>query len=102
NIAMIMMVLFENAVVFASRSELKSAFSMSPLKNPLLVFATIAAILIQVAAMYLPGLSDALQIHPVSIYQWVELVGVALLAFAAMELYKLMRRRYPLVNKESG
>ena len=30
NIAMIMMVLFENAVVFASRSELKSAFSSSP------------------------------------------------------------------------
>ncbi len=96
NIAMIMMVLFENAVVFASRSELKSAFDSSPLRNPLLVFGTIAAILIQVAAMYLPGLSDVLQIHPVSIYQWVELVGIALLAFAAIELYKFMRRRYPL------
>lgn len=96
NIAMIMMVLFENAMVFASRSELKSAFATSPLRNPLLVFGTIAAILIQVAAMYLPGLSDVLQIHPVSIYQWIELVGIALLAFAAIELYKFMRRRYPL------
>ena len=98
NIAMIMMVLFENAVVFASRSELKSAFSSSPLRNPLLVFGTIAAILIQVAAMYMPGLSDVLQIHPVSLYQWVELVGVALVAFAAIELHKLIRRRFPMIG----
>ena len=96
NGTMLLMVLFENSLVFASRSELKSAFSISPLKNPLLLFGTLAAVLIQVVAMQMPGLSDVLQIHSVPLDQWIELIGVALLAFAAVELYKLLRRRFPV------
>jgi Ca2+-transporting ATPase len=96
NSTMLLMVLFENALVFTSRSELKSAFSISPLKNPLLVLGTLAAVLIQVAAMYTPWLSDVLQIHPVSLYQWIELLGIALMVFATMEFYKFLRRRFPV------
>jgi magnesium-transporting ATPase (P-type) len=95
NSTMLLMVLFENAMVFTSRSELKSAFSTSPLKNPLLIFGTLAAVLIQVAAMYMPWLSDVLQIHPVPLDQWVELLGIALVVFAVMEIYKFLRRRFP-------
>jgi Ca2+-transporting ATPase len=96
NSTMLLMVLFENALVFASRSELKSAFSTSPLRNPLLVFGTMAAVLIQVAAMYMPWLSDVLQIHPVSLDQWIEFLGIALVVFAAVEVYKFLRRRFPV------
>lgn len=94
NSTMLLMVLFENAMVFTSRSELKSAFSTSPLKNPLLLFGTLAAILIQVAAMYMPWLSDVLGIHPVPLEQWTIFLGIALAIFAVMEIYKLMRQRF--------
>ena len=94
NSTMLLMVLFENAMVFTSRSEIKSAFSTSPLKNPLLIFGTLAAVLLQAAAMYMPWLSDVLQIHPVPLDQWIELLAIALMAFVVMEAYKLLYRRF--------
>ncbi len=99
NSTMLLMVLFENALVFASRSELKFAFSTSPLKNPLLVFGTLAAVLIQLVAMYMPGLRDVLEIHSVPLDQWIGLLGIALMVFAAMELYKFLRRRFPITGQ---
>ncbi len=94
NTTMLLMVLFENAMVFTSRSEQKLAFSTSPLRNPLLLFGTLAATLIHVAAMYIPWLSDVLRIHPVPLDQWIELLGIALAVFAVMEVYKLLRGRF--------
>lgn len=94
NITMLLMVFFENAMVFTSRSELRSAFSTSPLRNPLLVLGTVAATLIHVAAMYTPWLSDVLRIHPVPLDQWVELLAAALAVFAVMEAYKILHRRF--------
>ncbi|MFB3764263.1 MAG: cation-translocating P-type ATPase [Methanotrichaceae archaeon] len=93
NSTMLLMVLFENAMVFTSRSEIKSAFSTSPLKNPLLIFGTLAAVSFQAAAMYIPWLSDVLQIHPVPLNQWINLLAIALTAFAVMETHKLLLRR---------
>lgn len=93
NITMLSMVLFENAMVFTSRSELKSAFSTSPLKNPLLLFGTLAATLVQVAAMYMPWLSGVLHIYPLPLDQWIELIGLAFAALATIEAYKFVRRR---------
>lgn len=94
NIAMLLMVLFENAMVFTSRSELRSAFSINPLRNPLLIFGTTAATLIHVAAMYLPWLSGVLHIHPVPLDQWIELLAAALAVFAVMEAYKILHKRF--------
>ncbi len=94
NTTMLLMILFENAMVFTSRSEQKLAFSSSPLRNPLLLFGTLAATLIHVAAMYIPWLSDVLRIHPVPLDQWIELLGIALAVFAVMEVYKLLRGRF--------
>ncbi len=96
NTTMLLMVLFENAMIFTSRSELKSAFSTSPLKNPLLILGTLAAVLIQAAAMYMPWLSDVLEIHPVPLNQWILLLAVAIAVFAVMEVYKILRRRFPV------
>jgi len=95
NNTMLLMVLFENAMVFASRSELHPTLRMSPLRNPLLLFGTLGATLIHVAAMYTPWLSDVLRIHPVPLDQWTELLVMALAVFAAMELYKVVRQKLP-------
>lgn len=94
NITMLLMVLFENAMVFTSRSEIGSALSTSPLRNPLLLFGTTAATLIHVAAMYLPWLSGVLHIHPVPLNQWIELLAAALAVLVIMEVYKLLYRRF--------
>jgi Ca2+-transporting ATPase len=93
NMVLLLMVLFENFHVFNSRSELRSAFRHSPLRNPFLFFGTLAAQMIHIAAMYTPGLSSVLEIQPVTLEQWVVLFGMALSILVVMEVYKALRRR---------
>lgn len=91
NSTMLLMVLFENLQVFNSRSELRSAFRHSPLRNPLLLFGTIAAQMVHITAMYTPWLQDVLEIRAVSLIQWLQLLALAVLILAAMEVYKALR-----------
>ena len=93
NSTVLLMVLFENVHVLNSRSELRSALTHNPLRNPLLLFGTLIAQLIHIGAMYAPGLSDVLRIHPVSLGHWLELLGLALVVLVIMEMHKAVRRR---------
>jgi Ca2+-transporting ATPase len=99
NGTLMLMVLFENIHVFNSRSESLSIFRHNPLRNPLLLFGTIAAQLIHVTAMYTPWLSDVLQIKPISPQQWIELLGLALIVLVVMELHKVLVRRLAASRK---
>jgi magnesium-transporting ATPase (P-type) len=89
---LLLMVLFENVQAFNSRSETLSVFWHNPLRNRLLLFGTIIAQLVHIAAMYTPGLRDVLGIAPVSLDQWLALLGLALILLASMELQKGIRR----------
>jgi len=93
NGALLLMVLFENVQAFNSRSETRSALTHNPLRNPLLFFGTLAAQLVHIGAMYTPGLRDVLGVQPISLASWVELLGLALVLLAALELHKAWRRR---------
>ncbi|GAB6042210.1 cation-translocating P-type ATPase [Endothiovibrio diazotrophicus] len=93
NSALLLMVLFENVHVFNSRSETLSAFLHNPLRNPLLLFGTVAAQLIHIGAMYTPGLSGVLGAMPVTLEHWAEMLFVALLILVVLELHKLLWRR---------
>ncbi|MCX8206208.1 MAG: HAD-IC family P-type ATPase [Methanothrix sp.] len=93
NSTMLLMVLFENIQVFNSRSELRSAFSLSPTRNPILFFGTLGAQLVHITAMYTPWLSGVLNIGPVSLEHWGRLLTLALSILISMEAYKLVRRR---------
>ena len=75
------------------RSERLSTFRHNPLRNPLLLFGTLTAQLIHIAAMYTPWISDVLQIQPISPQHWLELLGFALSVLVAMELHKAIRQR---------
>ena len=88
-----LMVLFENIQVFNSRSESLSTFRHNPLRNPLLLFGTLTAQLIHIAAMYTPWISDVLQIQPITPQHWLELLGLALTVLVVMELHKALRQR---------
>jgi Ca2+-transporting ATPase len=96
NGTLLLMVLFENIHVFNSRSETLSAFWHNPLRNPILLFGTLAAQLVHIGAMYTPWISDVLGIQPVSIENWVELLVLALIVLVAMEFHKAVRNRFPV------
>ncbi len=91
NGTLLLMVLFENVHVFNCRSETRSLFRHSPLRNPLLLFGTAAAQLVHIGAMYVPGISDVLHIQPVSLQHWAQLLGLAFSVLVVMELHKQVR-----------
>ncbi len=94
NGTMLLMVLFENIHVFNSRSETKSAFFHNPLRNPFLLIGTVSAQLIHIAAMYMPWISDVLQIQPVSIELWTELLIMATSVLGVSEIHKWWRSHH--------
>ncbi len=93
NTVLLLMVLFENVMVFNCRAELRSAFHHSPLKNPFLLFGTLAAQGIHIAALYTPGLSGILEVAPVTFGLWAELLLLALTLLVAVEAQKALTRR---------
>ena len=86
---LMLMVLFENVHVFNCRSETRSIFQHSPMRNRILLFGTLAAQLIHIGAMYTPWINDVLGIQPVTITHWFELLALALTVTVVMELHKL-------------
>ncbi|MDH4189498.1 MAG: HAD-IC family P-type ATPase [Betaproteobacteria bacterium] len=92
NATLLLMVLFENVQVLNSRSETRSAFGHNPLRNKLLFFGTVLAQTVHIGAMYTPGLREVLRVQPVSPGLWLDLLCLALVLLAAMELHKLIGR----------
>lgn len=90
---LLMMVLFENVQAGNSRSETVSVLRLAPLRNPLLLFGTLAALALHVAAMHLPGLSGVLRIGPAGGAEWAVAAAAALLLAGAVDAEKTIRRR---------
>ncbi len=88
NLLFMMMVLLENVHVFNSRSETKSAFGLSPLRNPFLIGGVLLAQLLHISMLYLPLGQKVLSTEPVTIHQWLLLLLLALVLLVAMELHK--------------
>lgn len=93
NLTLMLMVLFGNIHAFSSRSEHRSMFHIRFLGNPFLVLAIPAAQIIHIGAMYTPGLSQVLEISPITAQQWLALLGVASLLLLAEEAHKYWLRR---------
>ncbi|MBI2388746.1 MAG: HAD-IC family P-type ATPase [Deltaproteobacteria bacterium] len=93
NETLLLLVLFENLQAGNSRSERRSLFSLPLLGNRLLFFGTIAAQLVHLGAMYVPGLREALHVTPVTFGRWLELAALAMTVLLASELHKALLRR---------
>jgi calcium-translocating P-type ATPase len=93
NLTLLLMVLFGNIHALSSRSETRSIFSMPLFSNLFLAAAVPFAQFVHIAAMYTPGLSDVLQIKPVTFSQWLTLAGVALILLVVEEIHKWWLRR---------
>ncbi|WP_373002280.1 cation-translocating P-type ATPase [Marinobacter sp.] len=93
NLTLMLMVLFGNIHALNSRSESRSLFSIPLLGNPFLMLAVPLAQLAHIGAMYTPGLSDVLQIQPISMTEWLQLLAFAMSLLIVEELHKILIRR---------
>ena len=94
NHLLLLMVLFENVHIFNSRSELVSAFRISPKRSPILMTGAAAAFLVHVLMLYLPWGRQLLETAPVSLTSWGLLMLAALSILFVMELHKAYWNRY--------
>jgi Ca2+-transporting ATPase len=92
-IALTTMVFFQFYQAFNCRSETESIFRMNPLGNPFLFFSVIAALLAQLAVLYLPSLQWVFRTVPLTAYEWLEIGIVSSTIIAAVEVDKLFIRR---------
>jgi Ca2+-transporting ATPase len=58
----------------------------------LLIISVITAQGVHIASMYIPGLSDVLEIHPVDGSTWLLLLGIAVTLLFFDEIAKWVRR----------
>ncbi|MDI9244659.1 HAD-IC family P-type ATPase [Marinobacter sp. CHS3-4] len=93
NLTLMLMVLFGNIHAMQSRSEFRSLFRIPLLRNPFLILAVPLAQLAHIGAMYTPGLSDVLQIQPISVQEWLQLLAFAMSLLVVEELHKVLIRK---------
>lgn len=93
NVTLFLMVLFENVYVFCCRSETRSILRI-PLRDNLFVVAAVcAAQALHLAAPFIPGLRDVLEVTPLAPEVWLLLVPLAASLVAVVEIDKALRRR---------
>jgi magnesium-transporting ATPase (P-type) len=92
NAVLLLMVLFQIIHIGNCRSETKSAFALSPLRNPILLGGSALAMLIHIAMMHLPVGQTLLEAEPVKPSVWLALLGCALTVIVAIEIHKLVWR----------
>ena len=68
----------------------------------LLILAILGAQAIHIAAMYTPGLSAILQVEPVTLLQWAQLLMIALVLIVVDELHKRWHQRAIPGNQSYG
>lgn len=93
NITLLLMVLFENAHVFNSRSEKLSIFKIEHRRNLLLLLSVVFTQGIHISSLYIPFMQDLLHLEPVSIKEWSILLLIALGLVVVMEVEKKIAKR---------
>ena len=86
-----LMVFIQNIHVLNCRSEKKSVFVNSLLKNPFIIVAIFGSILLQVLVMEVPFLSSKLQTFSISWFQLIILFMISLTILPVIEIYKHLK-----------
>jgi Ca2+-transporting ATPase len=94
-VALTGMVLFQAFHVLNARSEFRSALTIDPRTNRLLVLGTLAAVGGHLLAMYLPPTQALLSIEPLDAATWARTVAVAASVIVAVEVHKRLRGSAP-------
>ena len=94
NITLLLMVLFENAHVFNSRSENHFLFKMNYSKNKFLWVSVLGAFSIHLFSMHNSFMQSVLKLEPVDSSLWIISFLIALLLIVVMESEKYIRTRF--------
>jgi len=97
-VALTTVVLFQNFHVGNARSEYRSAFLLSPLRNPFLLIAAVAATAVHALALYLPLTQFILRVEPIELEAWVRSALAALSVVVVVEAHKWLR--HPKLARE--
>jgi magnesium-transporting ATPase (P-type) len=89
NLLLLLMVWFENVHALNARSETRSVFRIPFAANPFLIVAIVAAQGLHIAAIYLPGLSDVLDLQPIALTDWLMVAAIAASLLIVGEILKL-------------
>jgi Ca2+-transporting ATPase len=92
-LAMTTMVFFQFFQAWNSRSEYQSIFRISPVSNPFLFYGMIAAILSQLAVVYVPFLQWVFQTEPITGIEWFGILLISMTVVGVVEVDKWWRRR---------
>ena len=88
-----LMVFIQNLHVINCRSERKSIFENSFVKNPFVLFTIIGSILLQILVMEVPILTKLLQTSPIPYLHLFILIILALPILTVMEAYKYFKKK---------
>ncbi len=99
-VALTTMVVFMAFHVGNARSEHRSVFRVNPFSNPFLFLATLSALGVHVAALYLPPTQYVLRVEPIGLAHWMMIVVVAATILLAIEAHKLLRHPRTRVASE--
>ncbi|MDA8218900.1 MAG: HAD-IC family P-type ATPase [Dehalococcoidales bacterium] len=91
-VAVTTMVLFQNFHIFNSRSFTRPFYTMNPFSNRFLLASIVAALGLQITALYWGPLQFILSIHPLALGEWLVIVPVAATVLLAVEVDKAVRR----------
>jgi len=94
NICLLLMVCIENFNVLNCRSENLSTFKIPFSSSWTVIFSTLLAQGVHIAAMHTPFLADVLQIAPVDFMTWVYTLLAASAILWLMEGYKWLRATF--------
>jgi len=94
NFVLLLMVLLENVHVFNCRSERVSAFRVPLRRNPLLICGVLIAQSVHILVMQWPFMQRVLEVAPVTLGAWLNLLALAGLLLVVMEISKYLRQRF--------
>jgi len=91
-------IILEKMNVFNYRSLHAPIYTFGFFSNPWLIAAWLATVSLQVAAVYVPFLQDALHTVPLGWKDWLLIFEVSIPIFIATEVYKMVE--WALMNKK--
>jgi magnesium-transporting ATPase (P-type) len=92
SVALSTLVIFQAFHLGSCRSELRSILRTPPLSNRFLLLAQAGALVVSVAALYLPPTQYVLRVEPIPLDAWPRIVAVALSVLVVVEIDKAVRR----------
>jgi magnesium-transporting ATPase (P-type) len=94
NMVLCLMVLFQNVHIGNCRSETKSVFFISPLRNPWLVFGALSALGVHVLMTNIEFGHSVLHTKALPVDVWIDLFIMSLSVLFVVELHKVWIRKF--------